>query len=335
MRNRWIINYGSENNGKYLLVKAKGGMGNRMLCAITGILYGQLTDRLTVIDWRDAAYSNDGSNVFAKFFSSPSVYPETILPNDGTVRPSIWTNQLHKSMSSMISEYDPSKHSSIFIHRKYSVDVRKLEYDEDILVFWYYTQRIGALRGHLRDPVYGFARLTTSQVIRKVLCERITLDESIRQRIVDFKQRCWHQTVIGLHVRYTDMRTNLAHYERALRRFLQCEPNAYIFLATDNEQISREYHERYKNVFSTPKWFPDGLSPMHQNSACPDRVLNGIEALVDMYLLADCDYLIYPSSSTFSWISRLLSNIPSEKIVDTERFNLKVNLKRYIRELVP
>ena len=319
---------------KYLLVKAKGGMGNRMLCAVTGILYGQLTGRKTVVDWRDESYSNDGTNAFPKFFSCPSIYSETLLSEHGSIRPIIWVNELHKSMDSMISERDPKKHSSIFIHRKYSVDIRKLEYDENILVFWYYTQHIRALREYLRDPKYGFAGLTTSQIIRKVLYEQLTLDAGIRRKIADFKAQYWQQTVIGLHVRYTDRKTNLARYECALRRFLRREPKAHIFLATDNKQISREYHERYKNVFSTPKWFPDNLSAMHQNFACQDRVLNGIEALIDMYLLADCDYLIYPGSSAFSWVSRLLSNIPTEKVVDIEHFNPKVRLKRWIRELI-
>lgn len=320
---------------KYLIVKAKGGMGNRMMCAITGILYGQLTGRLTVIDWRDATYSNNGSNAFSRFFKSPHVFPETTLPENATIRPDIWTGQLHKSMSSMISEHDPNKHSSIFIHRKYSVDVRKLEYGEDILVFWNYMHRIRSLRRHLREHKYGFSGLSTIQIIRKALREWLSLHDDIRQRITDFRTKNWHQTVIGLHIRHTDRKTNLAGYERPLRRFLKRSPHAHIFLATDNRQVSDDYHRRFKKVFSTPKWSPDGLSSMHHNPACPDKTILGIEALVDMYLLAVCDYLIYPGSSTFSWVSSLLSDIPPEKVVDTERFNPKVRLKRRIRESVP
>lgn len=324
-----------NSKDKYLIVKAKGGMGNRMMSAITGILYGQLTSRKTVIDWRDTTYSNDGSNVFSRFFNVPQVFPEAILPENATVYPDIWTGQLHKSMSSMISEYDPDKHSSIFIHRKYSVDVRKLRYDEDILVFWNYKHRVGDLRRHFWESANGFAGLSTVQIIRKALREQLCLHEDIRRRIADFKNKNWHQTVIGLHIRYTDRKTSLARYMRPLQRFLKRSPHAHIFLATDNRQIQQEYYKRYKNVFSTPKWFPDGMSSMHHNPACPDRTIHGIEALVDMYLLADCDYLIYPGCSTFSWISRLLSDIPSERAVDTERFNLKVRLKNYIRDLVP
>ena len=238
-------------------------------------------------------------------------------------------------MSTMIQTYDPNKHRSIFIHRKYSIDVRRLDYDEDIIVFWYYTQQIRSLKTHLRDTSYGFVGLDTGGIIRKVLMEQMKISDEVRQHIDDFKSATgWPKKVIGVHIRHTDMRTNLAHYERALRRFIECSPDAHIFLATDNWQVNQEYHKRFKNVFSTPKWFPDGFSSMHQNPTCPDKVVNGFESLVDMYLLADCDYLIYPSSSTFSWVSRLLSNIPQERIVDTERFNPKVRLKHCIRELV-
>jgi len=311
-------------------------MGNRMLCAVTGILYGQLTGRKTIIDWRDESYSNDGSNTFPLFFNAPQVFPETILPEEGAVRPKIWTNQLHQSMSFMITRYHPNKHSSIFIHRKYSVEVRKLDYIEDIVVFWYYTGRINALKPFLQNSDNGFAGLDNKGIVRKVLLEKMRPCEEVRRRIETFKSSLPRsEKVIGLHIRFTDMKTNLAHYDRSLKRFLQREPGAHIFISTDNKKISEEYHKRYSNVFSTPKWFPGDSSAMHQNAACSDRVVNGMEALVDMYLLAECDYLIYSGASTFSRIACLLSNMPAENIVDIDRLNPKVRLKRFIRELVP
>ncbi|MCK5174483.1 MAG: hypothetical protein KAR47_13900, partial [Planctomycetes bacterium] len=136
---------------KYLIVKGKGGMGNRMLCAVTGMLYGALTGRRTIIDWRDESYSTDGSNTFSKFFSCPGICSEIIPTDEETVYPKIWEGQLRKSIGEMIAEHDPNKHSSILIHRKYSIDIRRLNYDEDIIVFWYYTGRIRPLRRYLRN----------------------------------------------------------------------------------------------------------------------------------------------------------------------------------------
>ncbi len=324
-----------KDNEKFLVIKAKGGMGNRMLCAVTGIVYGELTGRKTIVDWRDPSYSQDGSNVFARFFSSPDVFPESVLPLHSTVRPSIWRNNLDKSMVDMISEYDPDKHCSIWIHRKYSVDVRRIDYDEDILVFWYYTQRMRALRGHLRQGKSRFAGLNDEEVIKTVLLERMPVNSEVSRRIADFKSRYWRHPVIGVHIRHTDLRYDLNQYERHVKRILGHVPEASIFLATDNKGVSEDYKRKFKNVISTQKWFPENeQSSLHQNPDCSDKVANGIEALVDMYLLADCDYLIYASASTFSRISRLLSNLPPDKAVDINRMNLKLQLKRLVRELV-
>lgn len=324
-----------DNFDKYLVVKAKGGMGNRMLCAVTGILYGSLAGRKVVVDWRDKTYSNDGTNSFSKFFSCSDVYPEKVLPENMTVYPQIWEGQINKSIDDMLCEYDPDKHSSIRIHSKYSVNIHKLEYEYDTLVFWYYQELIKILQKHfncLKDN--EFFNLPKNHIIQKVLREKMVPVREVREKIAIFKEANWAQEVIGLHIRHTDRKTDLVKYVRALRRFRKRSPNAHIFLATDNREVIEDYASHYKNVFSTPKWYPDGMSSMHQNRSCPDKIANGIEALVDMYLLAECDYLIYPGCSTFSRIGRLLSDIDPQNIVDIDQFSPKVHLKRAIREFV-
>jgi hypothetical protein len=328
------LNAVSENADKYLVVKPNGGMGNRMLCAITGILYGRLTGRQTIIDWRDQAYSSDGSNTFGLFFQCLGVHPETILPAGASIRPKVWEGHLDWSVSDMLHRYDPDKHSSVTIHRKYSIDVRRLDYPETIIVFWNYQDRLRALRKHLHVLDPGFAGLSTYAVVRKVLTETMRLNDTVRRKVEEFKATHWPGTVIGLHIRHSDRRTELAKYERCLHHVLRRHPDAHIFLATDNSQVQQDYARRYENLFSTPKWYPDGMDSMHQNAQCCDRAANGIEALIDMYLLAQCDFLIFPSVSTFSLISAILSDAPADHIMDIDRFNLRVRVKRVMRELI-
>src|SRR5262249_35551159 len=43
----------TPNDGKLLLVKGIAGLGNRILCALTGILYARLAGRKVCVDWRD------------------------------------------------------------------------------------------------------------------------------------------------------------------------------------------------------------------------------------------------------------------------------------------
>src|SRR5436190_15007750 len=85
-------------NCKYLVVKGKAGLGNRMLFALTGILYARLTDRRAVIDWRDHTYSDDGSNAFPRLFDCSSCGTTDELPVTDSVAPTIWRGSLAKSV---------------------------------------------------------------------------------------------------------------------------------------------------------------------------------------------------------------------------------------------
>jgi len=316
----------------YVIVKAKGGMGNRMLCAATGLLYAQLSGRRVIVDWSDITYSNDGTNVFTSFFRCPTVNLADSLPVDGSVRPALWRGQLGRSVSQMLHEHDPNKHNSIRIHRKYSIDVSCIDYEEDVVVFWYYKERLRALQSVLARCGHKYAGLTRTEILRRMLTEDLLPAWPVRERSERFRREHWGEPVIGVHVRYTDRCTDLERYEAPLRRFLRSTPRATVFLCTDNASVQERYRQRFPNLITTPKWFPHGYQTMHQNSECPNKVTNGIEALVDMYLLAGCDYLIYPGGSTFSWIARVLSGLPAERVVDVERFDLAVRLKRWARE---
>ncbi len=318
---------------QYLLVKGSGGMGNRMLCAVSGILYGEISKRKVIIDWSDKAYSVDGTNVFGSYFNCPGVYGLESLPDTDDISPEIWRGRLDKSMGWMLENYDRDKVSSIFIHNKYSINVKQLNHHQRIAVFWYYTHRIPAIIPHLHGTQY--AKMGIKGLLRKVLNDTMALNDEIFQKVYDFQLEHFKKAVVGLHIRQTDRQVSLEKYLKPLRGILRRKPHARIFLATDNKKIEAyledEYHDR---VLKTVKWQPNENETMHMNSSCPDRFQNGIEALVDMYLLSRCNYLIYPGCSTFSWISSILSQAESEHIIDIQRYNLLVRFKRWLRHFV-
>ena len=49
---------------KYLILKGKYGLGNRLQALCEAIIYCQLTGRKLIIDWRDARYSDLQANAF-------------------------------------------------------------------------------------------------------------------------------------------------------------------------------------------------------------------------------------------------------------------------------
>ena len=77
------------------------------------------------------------------------------------------------------------------------------------------------------------------------------------------------------------------------------------------------FEASYPGVIFTPHWYSStpGLA-IHENRNCPDPIESGIEALVDLYLLAECDYLIIDTSSSFSYVAKLLTKAPDANIFD-------------------
>jgi len=53
-----------------------------------------------------------------------------------------------------------------------------------------------------------------------------------------------------------------------------------------------------------------------------------------MYLLAECDALIYSSRSTFGTVALLLSNIPKRNSIDVDRLNPLLAGKKIFKWLV-
>jgi Nodulation protein Z (NodZ) len=133
---------------------------------------------------------------------------------------------------------------------------------------------------------------------------------------------------------FTDLKTTLGSTYNAIDKLIKSVPNYKLLLATDNIAVQNSMIQRYKNVVTNEKWFPDERAEMHLTEQCPDRLQNAIDALIDMYTLAKCQYLIFASSSTFSYISSLISTMPINNIIDIERNDPIIRLKKIARKFV-
>ncbi|MHA6720022.1 nodulation protein NodZ [Sphingomonas sp. RS6] len=324
----------ADPTDKYLCVKGKAGLGNRMQAAITGWLYAQLSGRRFVPDWSDFTYSNEGENVFHALFACEGSLSALPGVTETSVAPPIWIDHLDKSADEMVTQFGEGKHSGPTLWRNYSIDLSRLDHPERYAMFWSYTQHIKLLRPHFKGQWADWARLSDDQVIARVLQQHIVLSDAIRAKVDAFKAAEFAGEVIGVHVRYMDRKTSIRDFLRHIDRLHKQKPDALIFLATDNKDAETMIRGRYPKVVTTPKWFPEGGVSMHQNPECPDRLNNAVEALVDMYLLAECDYLIFPGSSTFSKIASLISHMPRGHVIDIERYSPRIRLKQFIKSLV-
>lgn len=319
----------------YVLVKGKGGLGNRMLSAMTGILYAMLSERTLIVDWSDFTYSEDRHNVFPQLFDVPNSVAQLPMSAYGSVAPSLWKDRLNTQIADVFEEIDPAAHRSMRAQRQFSIDLKQLKYDEQTLVMFSYTQLIPKLRQHFRGSFSWLAKLSDEDIMRWLLREVLVLRKDIMSAVENqWTKFTGNETMIGVHVRFTDLKATLGSIYKAVDDLVSSVPNYKIFLATDNIAVQNSMIQRYQNVVTNDKWFPNEGNPMHQNEHCPDRLQNAIDALIDMYTLSKCEYLVFASSSTFSYISSLISTMPRNNIVDIDRDNPIKMLKKIARKMV-
>lgn len=315
---------------KYLLIKAKGGMGNRILCLLSGLLYAEISKRRPIVDWTDTTYSDDGENAFQHFFADTGIGALSELPAEATVTPSIWDGHLDWSVSQMMHKYSPDSHSSPLIYRKYCCDLKVDRHDQDVAVYWSYVPKIQKMRSHLVGEFAAYSKMSEIEILRDVLRRRLVLAADILEQVDEFALRYLSGPSIGLHIRHTDLKIPLRLFEAQLEKITSSTGEETIFLATDDPNVEHRFQSRFSNVVVTEKWFPDDGQHLHQNPTCPDKIKAGHEALADIYLLACCKQLIYGRSSTFSFISRLICDIAADQIFDVERHRPIAIAKRLV-----
>jgi hypothetical protein len=327
---------------KYLVVKGIAGLGNRMLAAMTGILFARVMHRRLIIDWSDFTYSNDGTNVFPLLFTCTDTDPQLTIPDTDSISPPVWRGRINKSASTVIAEVDPSAFISRRGYRRFSYDLNILDHPEELLVMWSYTQLIRRARKYFRGDFATLANKSDDSILTELLRTSLLPRPEIHARIKKWQAEHFGSgPVVGVHIRFMDtklpnvpfvnLRTSIDSFFAAIDEIMVKAPEAVIFLATDNREAQHLVEKRYPKVIVTEKWFPTTGIEMHQNPECPDRLNNAIEAIVDMYLLAECDYLVFPSSSTFSYISSLYTSMPRANIIDVELRDPVVRLVKLAR----
>lgn len=314
---------------KVLLIKAKGGLGNRMLSAVTGLIYADLTGRVPIVDWRDGVYAPMGVNAYPLLFDTPLTGDPAAHEAASSVVPAIWRDNLASDPTALIHRADPSQHSSATVYRKYCVDLNDLSAQEDVAVFWCYLPKMARLRRHLRRDT-RFAGRSDAEIMGDYLTRYFTPNTRVRTEVAAFIGAL-PRPIIGVHIRYTDRKIPLGKVKSALRAQLAKTPGAAIFLATDNGDVQTEMAAEFDNIHYTPKYLPEGGARLHHRQDTVDKQFEAENAMIDMWALGACDHLIYSTNSTFSISSALLGPVPPERRTDVDRWNVMVQAKRALQ----
>lgn len=319
---------GADSSGKVLLIEAKGGLGNRMLSAVTGLIYADLAGRRPVIDWRDGVYAPRGENAYPLLFQSPDM-PDPALFDDRTdgVTPAIWAGRLDEFPVTMVD----GDHSGPLVYRKSCVDLSRLDHDAALAVFWSYVSKLPRLRGHMaRDPRFR------GRSARDIMADYLTRYFSPNPRVeaaVAAALGPLARPVIGAHLRYTDMAGPLEAVKQSLAALRTQMPEAPIFLATDSARAQDDIRATFGDVHITEKYLPKDGRHLHGAQADGiDPVLEAENAMIDMWALARCDHLVYSKNSTFSGTSAIIGGLSGDRLVNVDRFNPKIVIKRFLQD---
>jgi len=295
---------------KYVVVKGTSGLGNRLLSLTTGMLYSGITGRKLLISWSRGKYPGDPKDVFYRFFECR---PAAKLEGPGvlegmTINPATWKGNLEE-------HYGILKQRGI---NDLSIDVSRDDYTEDVVVFGNYTHMTQQIRPLLARRIPRLARLDNIRLMRRVLRGGVLISSGIRREVDTFRRKYLGARTIGVHVRHTDMKIDVGQYfpiVDKLMRWRKCD----IFLSTDNRSVEELFRRRYGRVITTDKWVPEKGKKIHLNPECPDPERAEEEALIDMFLLAGCRYLVFSPKSSFGLVASLYSDSPRYRKIAVEK----------------
>jgi hypothetical protein len=299
---------------RYLLEKSHSGLGNRILSLLTAIPMAALSGRKLVVWWCDDAYSKNGENVVHRYFRSPAFSPEDDLPETNSVHPAIWRGLLSGPDRYATHPHPPELRGHPHACRFLAASPARLQYDEEIIVFLSYYPVLYRLQPHFTGEFAPLRRVDQKTAFRTLYRKYLQLDPAIQQRIDEIRAGWPSRPIIGVHARYTDRKVNLAKLHKHIGQLRRSEPDAAIFLATDNQEILKQFQSTYPHVIAPDRAYDPNGAPLHKPKTLKGAADRGAEALIDMHLLAASNCLVVDEGSTFSYIASMLSEADPSRI---------------------
>ena len=311
-----------HSTSRFVVAKGCEGLGNRLLGLLTAILYSRLANRQLVVDWSDPLYSRTGENAFPLLFTAPAS-PLTPAELHGcSVTPRDWRGRLGATVDEQIDRLgglNPKAQAT-----RLSANPARLDDPEQVVVYWSRFERVHEMRRHFKGKFRHLATKSDSQVLRDLLRTEVLPHPEIAERVDRFRRREFSGEVVGVHVRNSDLRFSAPRVLRDVDRILARRPSCKIFLATDSIETLNQARQKYgaDRLLATEKWFPAPGRPIHLSAEPERRLQTAREALVDLYLLGACDWLVADWRSTFAYVAYLLFEGPASRArnLDPGRF---------------
>lgn len=316
-----------------VLVKGAAGLGNRILSMLTASLFASVANRRLLVDWRDPIFtgrSGIAPELFSELFVSPLVdpLPDPIIAD--TVTPALWSGRLDETLAVVGRDFDPLFFTKFGSFRNLAVSLRRIDYKEQMLVFWSWREVLRPLRPHLTRTDPRFNSMTNLEILREAAKRYLQPSPRVQSIVTQFESEKFRGKMLGLHIRATDLRAPVEKLLQVAARIVRQQSCDGVFCATDNLEVENRVRTMFPNVVTLPKQLPKGAIPLHYDPDCQDRVERATQALVDMLLLSKCAHLTFASRSSFGHVASVFAP-EGQTLVDVDRFNPKVQVKQYVQ----
>ncbi len=313
---------------KYLIVKGCAGLGNRIYTLSNAINFALKTNRTIYVDWADGQFDEKEQNAFYRFFNLQGIkYLDNINDikniNSKSVYPKAWENIIHKhlyenfeqsSIQSLSFLPDRLNQYSKKMNMRSGYFISKTNKSKSDLYNLFSPKNFelgGSYKKDFKQEIVVFVDFSP-KYYSSIIKDTININDGIKEKIRAFSSL--HQlkhNFIGVHIRYTDKKPDSSFDKlyRAIER--NYNNDTKMFLSTDNLNIQEMMQNRYSNIVVYPKYLPkkqeEGLHQwaLYNNEEKLKQKLFE-ESIIDMWLLAECEHLIYQANSSFSGISRIL-----------------------------
>ena len=322
---------------RYLIAKSSTvGIGNRLLFLAGCLFLGRETGRRVIVDWRDGMFGDLAENSFWSYFEESDAFLvrefsflEEAPPGDFTMPE--WAGHLPLDIVTRCRLQRESQgltgpvngavlaETGWKYHGYFGPDL-----PERILVTYGGKSRLSEFPPARLKAQFPALEPNAEAVIGHLLRAGLRPGPELRRRRDEFAAAHFQgRPVLGVHLRNTDKTPTrpieeLLAEARALAETIAGEGTApAIFLATDHEPTQHLFRQAFgERLLVVPKWFDPAAAALHysKNADAAQKRAMGLEALLDLYLLARCGYLYLQPNSTFSRIAAYLTEAPAARL---------------------
>jgi len=292
---------------KYILVKSVDGLGSNIATLVDAMYLADMTGRKIIVDWRDRMYGMNGENYFNRLFKNrwtadlPEIFNESM-----SFYPRIWTKKFNDTFKNVYREAPRTEKPSLV---RFSLRMLQ-DKREDVIVMTnklFIPDDILSLKMK-RDYVRRFEPVNELKLRIDNFHPNVPIHPEVYSAVEKTR-------LIGVHYRHgngelknrriTDLYES---YDEILKKLIKEDENSLIFLCTDSKEVEEYFEARYNCIKNNKLLLEKGEGCLHGNTKTGDLTAVGKDALLDMYMLSKCDYLVYPNGSWFSRMSYFLGD---------------------------